>query len=253
MAARSAEFVAVVASGSYWAKPAQVAARINRLRIRDDAALIMLTEVTRDQYEAVKGTRGWRQAKVGEIAWTWRTDTLRARGRLLTLLLTAVVFFTGKGGRKDGVTAAGIRLVHIPTGRKGVARGFHAPASIQDGLDWSDKGPRVKAAQETFRNVGARVRRVKRKHPDWFQLVTADTNLDMFRPRWVAYLEATLDLDCWWAGRLPERGTHGDRLIDGGFVHNLKVLDADLAGSDPAHDHTTGYARLRITSPKETP
>jgi len=254
--ARSAELKVAIACGYHGATRGQVMARLARLRALG-LVLVVCTEVTRDQAPAFR-TPGWRSFRVGEIVITWATGTFKGLGGWARVL-SAIVYFTGKGGRKDGYRAATAKLRHRTTRVVVRPRGEHTPASVQHGHDWSDKGPRVNAHVEGDRRRGHTNRRNKRRHPGWVLLELSDENLDMFVEKWRTYLEHQLDLDCVWSQHEATRGDHGDRLISGIFAGSgtpgtVKVLDADVlprTDADKGFDHLVAVARIRITAPSK--
>lgn len=247
------EFLSAEASGFHGARPAQLSRRLDRLRAIEGMAVIFCTEVTAAQASAFKAA-GWDHHRVGESVVHWKTSVFRGRKRWATVLALGR-YFTGKGGRKDGVTTASVRLTHISTGRTGMVRGgIHTPASVQAGNHWSTKTPRVQAHKELDTRLGRKTRRIRHRHPVWFQLAGLDLNLDMRRLVWRQYMTDTLGLQCCWnANNLPRHGgTHaGGRVIDAQFADNLELVDAFVAGGDSGFDHFVAAARWRITSPKE--
>lgn len=97
----------------------------------------------------------------------------------------------------------------------------HGPSGIEKGDDFKP-GKQSDIAHQGWLRLGRSNRRFAKLHPFVVQVVTADSNGDHHRPFWLHWFEDQLGANSVWAGRVPAKGTHGSRLIDGAWIYSAK-------------------------------
>ena len=126
--------------------------------------------------------------------------------------LTRAVFYTSKGGRKDGVEMTWVLLAD-KSGRTLLRAVAHMPASVQRGDGFSGVAGRVTAWRLALRGLRREVRRLSREvRPDEVT-VSADFNVDLQRRHWRAVINTGLR-GTGLTVKAPGSGTHHARAID---------------------------------------
>lgn len=169
--------------------------------------------------------RRWAVRRKGEYVVCWRRSVFKARRRSRLIRMTRV--YSGLHQWRDAYVAV-FYLTHRPSGRFVRVEPAHLPAGVESGDQYRATRAAalaVAASRAALHRWGVRNDRT----PEGVVLINAfDGNLDQSRPPWLAYMQSTLGLSSIWAGRVPEQGTHGRRLID--TVHtNARVVDAEVS------------------------
>lgn len=142
--------------------------------------------------------------------------------------------------------------IHIASGRRYRAEVGHCPAGVESGDRWKP-GPQAVTARDGIAKWGRRGWRWHAVNPERRTLVRSlDSNLDQRRGVWLVWLTATLGGASIWPGRMPDRGSHGFRLIDTAHVLGGDVEDAGVLADKPKrYDHKTIWWATRLTPIKE--
>lgn len=192
--------------------------------------------------------------KRGEYMAIYRRSALARRARSRMWHLSAVAGLIGWRQMRAAVFPLRITATGSPM-RLPLS---HTPAHVEMGEHWRDDTrsarKQVRASKRGHHRLGLRLRRAARRNPNLFQLVLEDANTDQLLAVWRHWVSLELGGHSIWAGRLPGRGSHGDRLIDTGTVVaganvHYEVLEAHVSDipKPPGYDHDLIWFTIRIT------
>lgn len=241
------EFAHIHASGFHKADLADV--RLDWDNYRTNPATKLITGTEARNFDAAFKAAGWDGKRAGECVCTWRSDTFELAWE--PSLRPLARRFTFRRGTNPNATAnlASFPLRHIASNRVVMVRVCHMPSKVQDGERFRFKEARnVAAWANALRRWGHINRRFKRDHVLAAGIDVADWNVDLKRRHWRALIATALGKRCAWSKRLPRRGSHGSRLIDGAFYRLLKVTSANTLPKGKSSDHRPIRTTFRIKS-----
>lgn len=164
-----------------------------------------------------------------------------------TYQTTSIQWVNVSGKLRDPQYAKIVVLNHLSTGRNVLVSVLHAPSSVDAGNGLKNDGKRVAAWIDGTRNWKKRRNKISRKYKCTAMLIAADWNVDFKKAPLRAVVKAvqpkmrfTLD-----PTRIPDGGTHGNRLIDFSMirgmirvVHKPVILPKTIASDHRAYKET---------------
>jgi len=131
-------------------------------------------------------------------------------------------------------------LEHLESGKRVVVSVCHFPSGVEGDLAHHRHTDRVVAWHQATNNLRRRSNQLKTHFKTDASILAGDWNIN-FKHRW-ARAAIKVKFPMWklvWSAvdRLPSRGTHGSRLIDGAVLKGLKVIAAYVDIDDNSSDH----------------
>lgn len=246
-------FVVGHQSGRWDASDEAWSAGILQLR-KAGARAISLTETGQDRRMAQILPPGWGLARVDEapgqsecsVMWNQKHWSL-ASEPYVTLLSETRWRRSKSGALTLPIYGLTVPLRHVVTKRALLLGVLHSPSAVDGPDGYSEDTPlRVRAHEETVDHVPEMWKVGRERHPAAARLLNADWNLDA-RKQWVQrwWDEEEPSLNSIWEGDLPDRGTHGPRVIDWmAFGGRLEHDESRVLPAVPGLDHKGVVARL---------
>ena len=184
--------------------------------------------------------RAYRVRRRGEYLIVTHRRTLRAASVPRLWLLSTRAKNGLPGWRQVRVAADTYRVA----GRRLRIMVGHMPAGVESGDSWRADRPSAAAvtcAQEGYSRWGARIRRGARRGV--VQVAALDANLDQRRDGWRRWVSTRLGPSV-WAGRVPDRGTHGHRLIDTAHITGARVVAAGIPAANADRPRRLDHAAI---------
>jgi len=237
------------AAGRFDSDPAEVAAYLADNVRRYHLDLVGTDESQQRHIAAIvaEALPEYGVAKRGEYMAVYRRTVLKRRGRSRMWHLSAVAGLIGWRQMRAGVFPLTLTTLGIPVR----LMCSHAPSAVEAAGRWSGVRKQVAASKRGHHRWGIRIRRAHRRRPRLLQIALEDSNLNQRHDTWRHWLTSELGAPSVWAGRVPSRGSHGDRLIDTGHVFgaHVEVLEAHVSDvrRPPGYDHDLIWFTIRIT------
>lgn len=236
-------------SGLYDAPVKELEAQLAKAVTADDpdASLLSYTEVGSDKRtQALKDAdpERWAAWVPGQtdVGLMWRKQRFTPVWKEAKKL-TDKVWTDGQGRKHE--TWAGTVLLEHTDGPLVFLSVCHLPSHVQNGGKFYDNAQAKawKSANKGWNDYWNNKR--KKHHPD-MALIVADWNVDFFSKTWRQNVQ-----DYWpsmslcWAGNMPNKGTHGDRLIDATWS-TTQVKDCVLLKHVGGSDHRPYGERINF-------
>jgi hypothetical protein len=215
------------------------------------ASVVTFTETTSRNPRPVgawAAYHGEERPGANEGSVLWDGDVWEQHGPGFAVPVSRTIFALGNGKPRPRVHLIGVPLRHKPTGRVVVVAVFHMPSAVESARGLVPGVRRSAALVEACAGMVAYRRGLRKEYPRAAFLFAGDLNLNVRRP-WVrAFLRAALPgLRTAWK-RLPERGTHGSRVIDDArHSRRLQVVGTARRLAKPdGFDHAPLLTRFRF-------
>jgi hypothetical protein len=140
-------------------------------------------------------------------------------------------------------------LEELGTGVRFVVAACHFPSGVEGDLYHKRHTARVIAWLQATHSLRRRVNKLKRKYKCKGAIISADWNTN-FKKKWARVL-VKVNFPKWslvWSKvkKLPKRGTHGLRLIDGAVLKGFRVITAFVDDNDNSSDHVPWSEELTL-------
>ncbi|WP_248582613.1 hypothetical protein [Nocardioides sp. InS609-2] len=185
-----------------------------------------------------------------ECTIAWDESVWESAGPGWAEPLTGKMFRLEDGRVRPRVHAVGKPLRHRVTGHGIVRVELHAPSGT-DGGTGLRRNERAAVTRDILAGRRQLKKALRKQYPGFQILESADENVDL-RRQWVRQLlDRAGGIGIWVKRRLPGRGTHGPRLIDGSrHSRRLRLVLARVLARVRPFDHRPLVAGYRFLGKK---
>lgn len=205
-------------------------------------AIASFTETTSFKPQPPKGWgayHGENAPGANEATILWDRDEFDQIGPGFAVPVSKTSFALGNGKPRPRIHLIGVPLKHKASGRVVVRCVVHTPSAVEGKSGLVEGARRALAYRETLSGIASVRKSLRKRFPGAAIVVAGDWNLNLRLPWTKALIRTAMPgLKSSWRS-MPQRGTHGTRVIDD-IRHNkrLVVKRTGLLPRPLGFDHT---------------